>query len=38
MESGVQTEIECFGVIASIQVRATVWRYMLDNQPHREIG
>jgi hypothetical protein len=31
-------KIEWRGTIASVQVRATVWRYMLDNRTHREIG
>ena len=26
------------GKIVSVQVRATIWRYMLDNRTHREIG
>jgi hypothetical protein len=31
-------KIEWRGAIASIQVRATVWRYKLDNRTHSEIG
>ena len=38
MERHEPTKIEWSGRIISIQVRATVWRYMLDNRTHREIG
>jgi hypothetical protein len=33
-----QRKIKWRGTVVSIQVRATVWRYVLDNRTHREIG
>jgi len=38
MMSDESTKIEWRGIVMSIQVRATVWRYVLDNRTHREIG
>jgi hypothetical protein len=38
MERHEPTKIEWRGRILSIQVRATVWRYLLHNRTHREIG
>jgi hypothetical protein len=32
------TKIEWRGTVLSVQVRATVWRYKLDNRTHSEIG
>ena len=34
----IQQKISFEGRIVSIQVRSTVWRYLLDNRTHREIG
>ncbi len=33
-----QTKIRFIGRIISVQVRSTVWRYLVDNRTHREIG
>jgi len=34
----IQRKIKFEGRIVSVQVRSTVWRYLLDNRTHREIG
>ena len=34
----IQQKISFEGRIVSVQVRSTVWRYLLDNRTHREIG
>ncbi len=33
-----QEKVGFSGIITSVQVRSTVWRYILDNRTHREIG
>ena len=38
MMRNIPSKIGWRGTVASIQVRATVWRYLLDNRTHSEIG
>ena len=33
-----QTKVAWEGEVVSVQPRSTVWRYLLDNRTHREIG
>ena len=33
-----QTKVDWEGEVVSVQPRSTVWRYLLDNRTHREVG